>query len=236
MDGETLEKIYQESLEERIIAYLSETRNISLEEAMDTYYHSRLADKIHCGNEGIQYLDYKVLVQILCETELESEGFIRNYRKIIKILFICHGNICPMAEFVMKSMLASAGLSRSYVVASCATSTEEIGNDIHWGTRKKLREEGVPFSPRRAVQLRRSDYEHYDYLIGMDRNNIRNISRITGGDPDGKISLLMRFAGQDRDIADPWYTGDFDATYRDIHEGCAALLRYTREKGRETAE
>lgn len=145
---------------------------------------------------------------------------------MIKIMFICHGNICrsPMAEFVMKNMVKNAGLSEEILVSSSATSTEEIGNDIHRGTRNKLMEEGIPFSPRSAVQLRKSDYSNYDYLIGMDSRNIHNIRRIVGSDPDKKIHLLLEYANCNRDIADPWYTGNFDITYDDIVEGCKALL------------
>lgn len=143
------------------------------------------------------------------------------------ILFICHGNICrsPMAEFVMKHMVREKGLEKAFCIASAATSREEIGNDIHYGTRAKLREMGIPFSKRQAVQLCLSDYEKYDYLIAMDRNNLRNIQRIIGADPAGKVRLLLEFAGEYRDIADPWYTGNFDETYDDVTKGCEALLR-----------
>ena len=144
-----------------------------------------------------------------------------------KILFICHGNICrtPMAEFVMKHMVREQGLEKNFYIASAATSREEIGNDIHYGTRAKLREEGIPFARRQAVQLRLEDYEKYDYLIAMDRNNLRNIQRIIGEDPAGKVRLLLEFAGEYRDIADPWYTGNFDQTYEDVKKGCEGLLR-----------
>ena len=143
-----------------------------------------------------------------------------------KILFICHGNICrsPMAEFVMKHMVREEGLEKNFYIASAATSREEIGNDIHYGTRAKLREEGILFARRQAVQLRLEDYEKYDYLIAMDRNNLRNIQRIIGEDPAGKVRLLLEFAGEYRDIADPWYTGNFDQTYEDVVKGCEGLL------------
>ena len=152
---------------------------------------------------------------------------------MIKVLFICHGNICrsPMCEFVMKHLVSQAGLSDQIFIASAATSTEEIGNDIHYGTRRKLQQMKIPFSPRRAVQMTRSDYEKYDYLIGMDTWNIRNILRICGGDPKGKINKLLAFAGKSGDIADPWYTGNFDETYRDVMEGCTALLNKLCEDG-----
>lgn len=143
-----------------------------------------------------------------------------------KILFICHGNICrsPMAEFVMKHMVRARGLEKAFYIASAATSREEIGNDIHYGTRAKLREKGIPFARRQAVQLCPADYEKYDYLIAMDRNNLRNIRRIIGEDPAGKVHLLLEYAGEYRDIADPWYTGNFDETYDDVVKGCEGLL------------
>ena len=149
-----------------------------------------------------------------------------------KILFICHGNICrsPMAEFVMKHMVRERGLEKGFYIASAATSREEIGNDIHYGTRAKLREEGIPFARRQAVQLRLEDYEKYDYLIAMDRNNLHNIQRIIGEDPAGKVRLLLEFAGEYRDIADPWYTGNFDETYEDVTKGCEALLEFVLER------
>lgn len=149
---------------------------------------------------------------------------------MIKILFVCHGNICrsPMAEFVMKNLTAARGLSDQFYIASAATSSEEIwngiGNPVYPPARAKLAEHGIACGGKRAVQLRREDYAQYDYLIGMDSANIRNMHRMLGGDPEGKIFKLLSFAGSDRDISDPWYTGDFDATYRDVVEGCEALL------------
>lgn len=145
---------------------------------------------------------------------------------MIRILFICHGNICrsPMAEFVFKDLVRKAGLSSHFLIASAATSTEEIGNDIHYGTRRKLKEMNIPVTPRAAVQLKKSDYSKYDYLIGMDDWNIRNILRIVRSDPQHKVCKLLSFAGKSGDIADPWYTGNFDETYRDVLEGCQALL------------
>lgn len=147
-----------------------------------------------------------------------------------KILFVCHGNICrsPMAEFVMKNLTAARGLSDQFYIASAATSSEEIwngiGNPVYPPARAKLAEHGIACGGKRAVQLRREDYAQYDYLIGMDSANIRNMHRMLGGDPEGKVFKLLSFAGPDRDISDPWYTGDFDATYRDVVEGCEALL------------
>ncbi len=144
-----------------------------------------------------------------------------------KILFICHGNICrsPMAEFVLKNMVRKAGRENDFLIESAATSREEIGNDIHYGTRTKLREMGIPFERRAARQITASDYNRYDYLIAMDDENLFYMNRIFGGDPEGKFKLLLEFAGKPRDIADPWYTGNFDETYDDIDEGCRALLK-----------
>ncbi|HBA47668.1 MAG TPA: low molecular weight phosphotyrosine protein phosphatase, partial [Lachnospiraceae bacterium] len=139
----------------------------------------------------------------------------------------CHGNICrsPMAEFVLKDMVHKRGLSARFVIDSAATSTEEIGNGVHHGTRRKLGEMGVPCGDHRAVQMRRSDYGKYDYLIGMDAWNIRNMRRILGEDPEKKVYRLLDFAEHPRDIEDPWYTGNFDVTYEDIVEGCQAFLK-----------
>ena len=145
----------------------------------------------------------------------------------IKILFVCHGNICrsPMAEFVFKDMVKKSGCADQFYIASAATSTEEIGNPVHRGTRQKLKEFGISTEGKYAVQLRKSDYEKYDYLIGMDSWNIRNIMRILKEDPEQKVCRLLDFTDHPRDIADPWYTGDFDKTYDDIKEGCEALLQ-----------
>ncbi|HIW57689.1 MAG TPA: low molecular weight phosphotyrosine protein phosphatase [Firmicutes bacterium] len=144
------------------------------------------------------------------------------------ILFICHGNICrsPMAEFVLKHLVKQMGVEDDFYIASAATSYEEIGNDIHRGTRKKLKEEGIPFEKRAAVRATKQDYDDYDYLIVMDRYNVSNLSRIVGVDKEGKIKMLLEFAGENRDIADPWYTGNFDKTYDDVLRGCEGLLRF----------
>lgn len=146
---------------------------------------------------------------------------------MIKILFVCHGNICrsPMAEFVLKDMVKSLGQQSNFHIASAATSTEEIGNPVHPGTREKLRRHGISTAGKYAVQMTRRDYDAYDYLLGMDSRNIANMRRIAGGDPAGKICRLLDFSSNPRDIADPWYTGNFDVTYDDIVEGCRALLR-----------
>ncbi|MBQ1281245.1 MAG: low molecular weight phosphotyrosine protein phosphatase [Oscillospiraceae bacterium] len=145
---------------------------------------------------------------------------------MIKILFVCHGNICrsPMAEFVMKKLVKDAGLDSKIVVDSCATSREEIGNDMYPPAKQKLREKGVPFAKRAARQITKADYAAADYVVAMDRYNLRNLDRVLGGDPDGKISLLLSHAGRSADISDPWYTDDFESTYRDVLEGCSALL------------
>ena len=142
------------------------------------------------------------------------------------ILFICHGNICrsPMAEFVMKDLVEKCGKSDDFLIESRATSTEEIGNPVHQGTRRKLAEHGISCSGKRAVQLRKSDYEKYDLLICMDDWNVRNTLRIIVSDPQNKVRKLLSFAGESGDIADPWYTGNFDKTYDDVLRGCTALL------------
>lgn len=147
---------------------------------------------------------------------------------MIKVLFVCHGNICrsPMAEFVMRDMVTKRGLGGQFYIASSATSREEIGNPVHPGTRKKLKELGISTAGKYAVQLKKKDYQEYDYLIGMDEWNIRNILRIVGSDPQGKVHKLLEFAGSGRDIADPWYTGNFEVTYEDIREGCEGLLSH----------
>ncbi len=146
---------------------------------------------------------------------------------MLKILFICHGNICrsPMAEFVMKDLVQRANRQSQFYIASAATSTEEIGNPVHRGTREKLKSVGISTAGKTAVQMKRSDYAKYDYLIGMDSWNIRNMLMISGGDPEGKVHKLLEFAGSSRDVADPWYTGDFESTYRDVLAGCQGLLK-----------
>ena len=145
---------------------------------------------------------------------------------MIKIMFVCHGNICrsPMAEMVFKDMVRKAHLEHRFLINSTATSREEIGNGVHHGTRRKLAEEGIPCEPHRAVQMTRTDYKEYDYLIGMDHWNLQNILRSVGSDPEGKVHLLLDFTDEPGDIADPWYTGNFDLTYKDVTKGCKALL------------
>lgn len=143
------------------------------------------------------------------------------------ILFVCLGNICrsPMAEFVMKHIVAENGVSDSFYISSAATSGEEEGSGIHYGTRKVLTDKGIPFTQHYARKLTKEDYYKYDYIIGMDRNNIRDMLAFFGGDPENKISLLLSCAGKDQSVADPWYTGNFEKTYNDILLGCRALYK-----------
>ena len=151
---------------------------------------------------------------------------------MIKILFVCHGNICrsPMAEFVMKDMIRKAGLEDQFVIDSKAARRDELGNDTHYGTKAKLRQVGIPFSKRKATLLSKTDYAAYDYLIAMDAENVHDMLRLFGGDPDRNISMLLDFAGEKREVADPWYTGNFDETYDDVVKGCTGLLRFLQKK------
>ena len=147
-------------------------------------------------------------------------------------MFVCHGNICrsTMAEFVMKDIVKKNGMENDFLICSSATSTEEIGNDTHWGTKKILDEMGIPYTKRQAVQLKKSDYEKYDFIIGMDSANMQNINRIVGYDKDNKIHKLLSFAHIDHDVADPWYTRDFKTTYNDVLLGCTRLFEHIKEK------
>lgn len=151
---------------------------------------------------------------------------------MIKVLFVCHGNICrsPMAEFVFKDMVKKEGLEKEFLIASAATSTEEIGNGVHYGTKQKLALYNISCAGKKAVQMKKADYEKYDYLLGMDNANIRNMNRIANSDNEHKIKRLLDYSNAPRDIADPWYTGNFDETYDDVVEGCTALLTYIKEK------
>lgn len=151
---------------------------------------------------------------------------------MIKVLFVCHGNICrsPMAQFVLQQMVDTNGLTGRFHIDSAATSTEEIGNGIHHGTMSIFKQYNIPCTGHRARQMTKRDYGLYDYLIGMDDANIRNMVRIAGGDPEGKIHKLLEYAGSSRAIADPWYTGAFDVTYGDVLEGCEALFKYLLSK------
>ena len=149
---------------------------------------------------------------------------------MIKIMFVCHGNICrsPMAEFIFKKLLREKGVEEQFVVSSCATSTEEIwngvGNPVYPPAKRELAKHNISCEGKRAVQLKKSDYDNYDYLIAMDTNNVRNIMRIIGSDKDDKVTKLMSYTNRGGDVADPWYSGDFETCYNDIYEGCSALL------------
>ena len=153
-----------------------------------------------------------------------------------RIMFVCHGNICrsPMAEFIFKKMIKERGLENEFLVCSSATSTEEIyngrGNPVYPPAREELARHGISCDGKRAVQLTRADYAKYDFFVGMDSANIRNMHYILGGDPEKKISKLMEYTARGGDVADPWYSDKFDIAYRDIYEGCAALLDTLTEK------
>ena len=149
---------------------------------------------------------------------------------LIRILFVCHGNICrsPMAEYIMKHMVQQAGLAHRFEIASAATSYEEIGNPVYPPARRELAAHGIGCAGHAARHMEREDYGHYDYLVGMEAVNIRNMRRICGGDPEGKLRLLMSFAGRDEEIDDPWYTGRFSEVYRQIETGCRAMLEAIR--------
>ena len=144
-----------------------------------------------------------------------------------KIMFVCHGNICrsPMAEFIMKKLAAENGLSDEIYIASCATSTEELGNSVYPPAKAELARHGIGCAGKTAVQLKKSDYDKYDLFVGMDTANIRNLRRISANHFDEKIRLLLDFTDNPRDISDPWYTGDFESTYRDVLEGCEGLIK-----------
>ena len=147
---------------------------------------------------------------------------------MIKVLFVCHGNICrsPMAEFVMKDLVEKAGLAHDFSIASAATSTEEIGNPVYPPARRKLAEHGIGCIGHSARRMTAADYLEYDLLIGMDSANLRNMRRMYHDDPAKKLHLLLAFAGENRDVADPWYTGDFESTWQDVNAGCRGLLAY----------
>ena len=146
---------------------------------------------------------------------------------MIKILFVCHGNICrsPMAEFVMKNLVNKKGMADQFEIASAATSTEEIGNPVYPPAKRMLKEHGISCEGKTARQMTKADYTYYDYIIAMDRFNLRNMTRFVGNDPDNKVSLLMDFTSHPKDVADPWYTGDFDTTWNDVYEGCVGILK-----------
>ena len=157
---------------------------------------------------------------------------------MIRVLFVCLGNICrsPMAEFIMKSIVSERSLSDRFYIASAATSTEEIwngvGNPVYPPAKRELAKHGISCEGKRAVQITKADYGKYDYILGMEERNIRNILRIVGQDPEHKVKLLLDYSDHPRDIADPWYTGNFESTYRDVVEGCEGFLLYLEREGR----
>ena len=157
---------------------------------------------------------------------------------MIRVLFVCLGNICrsPMAEFIMKSIVSERSLSDRFYIASAATSTEEIwngvGNPVYPPAKREMAKHGISCEGKRAVQITKADYGKYDYILGMEERNIRNILRIVGKDPEHKVKLLLDYSDHPRDIADPWYTGNFESTYRDVVEGCEGFLLYLEREGR----
>ena len=152
---------------------------------------------------------------------------------MIKILFVCLGNICrsPMAEFIFKDMVKKENLENSFLIDSKATSFEEMGNDMHYGAKDKLDKEHINYTRRKATRIVPEDYEKYDYIIGMEDYNVRCINRIVGEDVDNKVFKLLDFTNNPRDIADPWYTGNFEITYDDIVKGCNGLLDFLKKEG-----
>ena len=162
-----------------------------------------------------------------------NTGLMRSYKKMTKILFVCHGNICrsPMAEFLMKELVRQAGQAEAFCIASAATSAEELGNPVYPPVRRKLAEHGIDCTGKTARQLTRRDYEDWDLLIGMDEENMAGMRRLFGGDPEGKLHMLLEYAGLHQGVADPWYTRDFDAAWQDVTVGCTALLtRLSRKR------
>ena len=151
---------------------------------------------------------------------------------MIKVLFICHGNICrsPMAEFIMKKLVSDAGVADKFDIASAATSSEELGNPVYPPARRKLAEHGIGCDGKTAHRITAADYAKYDILIGMDNANMRNMNRAFGGDSEGKLKMLMDYTSRPGEVSDPWYTGDFERAYRDIDEGCRGLLADLRAK------
>ena len=151
---------------------------------------------------------------------------------MIKVMFVCHGNICrsPMAEFIMKKLVSDAGYRDEFYIVSSATSTEELGNSVYPPAKSELAKHGIGCTGKTAVQLRKTDYDKYDYFIGMDTANIRNMNRIFGSDKDGKVYKLLTFAGRGDDVSDPWYSRDFGKAYTDIEEGCKGLFATLMEE------
>ena len=151
---------------------------------------------------------------------------------MVRVLFICHGNICRSvsAQYIFEQLIREKGVEEEFFVDSAATSTEEIGNPIYPPMRSALESHGVPIGSHRARQVKRHEYEEYDYIIAMDEENVRDMLRLFGGDPDKKIHALLGFAGENREVADPWYTGNFDETYEDVLKGCKGLLQFLEKK------
>ena len=147
---------------------------------------------------------------------------------MIRILFVCHGNICrsPMAEFIMKYLVSEAGHSKDFLISSAATTTDDIGADIYPNAKSELKKHGIPFEHRQARQIKSSDYKDWDYIIAMDEENLIDIACFVGHDPEKKVRLLMSFIGEEKDVSDPWYTRDFFKAYNDIYKGCKGLLAY----------
>ena len=147
---------------------------------------------------------------------------------MIKILFVCYGNICrsPMAEFILKDMVKKKNIQEDFIIESRSTSTEELGNDMYYLAKEKLNEKNIPFTKRNVIVLKKEDYEKYDYIIGMAKYNIDDILDIIGDDKDNKVYKLLEFTNSNKDIDDPWYTRDFEIAYNEIYEGCKALLKF----------
>ena len=181
--------------------------------------------------------DYIKMQGIWKASKINICGLMRGYATMIKVLFICHGNICrsPMAEFILKDMVKKRGIADQFYIASAATSTEEIyngiGNPVYPPAKAELAKHGISCEGKRAVQLKASDYDDYDYLIGMDTMNMRNMERMTHHKQGGKMRMLLTYAGEDRSVVDPWYSNRFDETYRDVVTGCEAFLSYLKEQG-----
>ena len=198
------------------------------------YYHLTTID----GSNLPQFAAFRSICDIVTRKAAEKqmgqiganrgmEWHLRRCFKIIRILFICHGNICrsPMCEFVFRDMVRQSGLSEQVAIASAATSCEELGNPVYPPARRILEQHGISCEGKTARRMNREDYNCYDRIIAMDRNNLRNMCRICGADDDGKFSLLMDYTDRPGDVADPWYTRDFEATWRDVEEGCRGLLK-----------
>ena len=170
------------------------------------------------------------MIQNISHTARKSS--VREDENMIRVCFVCHGNICrsTMAQYIAQHLVTQSGMESNFYIDSAATSREEIGNPVHYGTRRKLEAEGIFCGDHRARQLKKSDYDEFDFLIGMDTQNIRNMYRILGEDPEQKVYKLLDFTERKGDIADPWYTGNFDLTYRDVLDGCRGLLKFIEEQ------